>query len=185
MNRIEEKYGLKTAHAMALFIILLLTIAWIVCDFVLFGFNMTPQLWISIIMFVTAAFYALYGYKKPHGNHMRYLCLCQAIFASILLVLNISFQSTYWIVSSLTAIILTTYMAGRLDHYKQNVIISVVVLICKMIIAVSTISAYAKYGLLTVTSFIACLSSVCVWLAVAGGYITRFKLHKEAGLLDK
>ena len=34
-------------------------------------------------------------------------------------------------------------------------------------------------------SFIALFCGIYMWVALCGAYITRYKLHKEAGLTDK
>ena len=182
MDRIEEKYGLKTGHAIALFVIFILNIVWVVCELIVFNGNMIPEAWLSIILLLAAVMYACYGYKKPHGNHMRYLLLLNVIFVACLLVLGVPEQPTYVTVSYLVSIISMTYMAGRLGHYKQNLVICGIVLVC------SIINTYYVLSFTDTSSFIYVFASfgpTTVWLAVAGGYITRFKLHKEAGLLDK
>ena len=182
MDRIEEKYGLKTGHAIALFIIFVLNILWLICNFINISEAMIPQFIISIVLCAAAVMYACYGYKKPHSNHMRYLLLINAVFVAWLLVLGAKVQPTYMIVSYLVGIISITYMAGRLDHYKQNLVICAVVLVCNVINACFLLTLTDT---LTFTYIVASFGSVTVWLAVAGGYITRFKLHKEAGMLDK
>ena len=185
MNKIEEKYGLKTGHAIALFAILILNIAWIICDFILFKGNMLFQVWVSIFMFVGAAIYACYGYKKPHGNHMRYLCLFQAICVAYLLFANAKYQPEYVNANYLIIILLTTYMAGRLEHYKQNYIICFILLVCHCVSVYYLIDMLKSVNLLTIVNVVACLGPVGVWLAIAGAYLTRYKLHKEAGFEDK
>ena len=185
MNKIEEKYGLKPSHAYALFVILVLNIAWVVCNFIMFAGKMTMQFWISILMFVGAAFYACYGYKKPHGNHMRYLCLFQAVCVAYMLFANAKYQPDYVNANYLVVIILVTYMAGRLDRYKQNLIICALVLICECITVYYLFNMLNSVNMLNVINAIGCLGSVSVWLAIAGAYITRFKLHKQAGFEDK
>lgn len=178
----EKKYGLKLSHAIALFVIFILNIVWLVCFFINFGGNLPIDAWISIILFAAAAMYACYGYKKPHENHMRYLLLINAVIVSSLLVLGAKTQPTYMIISYLVGIILITYMAGRLDHYKQNIIICFIVLICNII------NAFYFIGLSESLSFVyvvASFGSVTVWLAIAGAYITRYKHHKEVCFEDK
>ena len=185
MNEIEEKYGLKPGHAIALFVILVLNIISLVCNFIKYSGNVTPQFLICVFMFVAAAYYACYAYKKPHGNHMRYLLLIYAICGAGFVVFYASKQSPFIIANYLIGIILATYMAGRLDHYKQNVVICVIILICNCISTYNMLSRYIDSGNLTFVSAFASIGAVTVWLAIAGAYITRYKLHKEAGFTDK
>lgn len=185
MVNTKEKYGLKTGHAIALFAIMILNIVWIVCNFILFSGHLTIHFWLSIFMYLAAAFYASYGYKKPHGNHMRYLCLFQAVCVAFMLVSFGKYQPTYVNVNYLVIIILVTYMGGRLDHYKQNLIICAIVLVCECISVYYLFDMLKSVNMLTTINAIACIGPVTVWLAVAAAYITRYKIHKEAGFADK
>ena len=188
MNRIEEKYGLKPSHAYALFAILVLNILWLICGTIiaiqLHGGMPLYQI-VNIIMLAATAYYACYAYKKPHGNHMRYLILCSAAYSAIRNITSSFARPTYIIVISYLIIILKTYMAGRLDHYKQNVIISAVILACQCAMVYYNIDAFTSAGFsLTFVYVMSTLGPVTLWLAIAGAYITRFKLHKQAGLED-
>lgn len=186
MNKIEDKYGLKAGHAIALFVILLLNITWIISSFIYYKGKLSFEIWLTIILFVAVAYYALSGYKKPHGNLMRYLLLCHTIIIAIVLIPNVSNLDSFIVADFLASIILSTYMAGRLNHYKQNIIISVLILLCICISNFYLISTFHSQGVSTTfTMFMTMTSGIYVWLAIAGAYITRFKLHKEAGFEDK
>ena len=178
----EKKYGLKLSHAIALFVIFILNVIRLVCVVTIFDGHLPIDAWISIILFAAAAMYACYGYKQAHGNHMRYLLLINAVIVACLLALGAKTQPTYMIISYLVGIIMITYMAGRLSHYKQNLVICFIVLICNIINAFYFISLSES---LSFEYVMASFGSVTVWLAIAGAYITRYKLHKEAGFEDK
>lgn len=182
MSKIEERSGSKTGQAIALFAILVLNIIWLVCNLITYSGNITIQIIIGIFRFVVAAFYAYCGYKKPHGNLMRYLLLIYAITVAALDVFNGATQPKFITIDYLAVIILTSYMAGRLDRYKQNVIISALVLICNCIITFYYIGVRADLGTLTFASAISCIGATSIWLLIGGGYIVRYKPHKEAGL---
>ncbi len=190
MNKIEEKYGLKTGQAIALFVIFALNIIWLICDLVFFAgnlsFNVCATILITMFIFVSVAYYALYGYKKPHGNVMRYLVLFFSIASAILIVLDDNTYPTYIEADFLIAVVLSAYMSGRLDHYKQNLVICAIVFACQFV------SAYYLINLLTGTgvpmnfvNFMACIGGIVQWSAISGGYIIRYQLHKEAGFADK
>lgn len=189
MSKIEEKYGLKTGQAIALFIILILNVLWIICSTItrikMFGSLPLPQI-VNIVMFAVTVYYVCYSYKKPHGNHMRYLMLCCAALEAIQYI-NTSFTYPTYIIYVFYAItILKAYMAGRLDHYKQNVIISAVILIGECLIRYALINIVISDGLqITFISFVRLMGPVTMWLAIAASYIIRYKPHKEAGLADK
>ena len=186
MSKIEEKYGLKTGQAIALFAILVLNAIWFVCSFVFFSDNITSYgFWISSFMFVIAAFYACYAYKKPHGNLMRYLLLLYAASVAGFLVTSGKTIPMYLSINYAAIIILSTYMAGRLERYKQNVIISALILVGNCITTYYLFDIFADLGTLTFFNAVSSIGAITVWLAIAAGYIIRFKLHKEAGLTDK
>ena len=136
-------------------------------------------------MFAIAAIYTVYGYKKPHGNHMRYLLLLNAVDLGALLIANHSWQPAYLIAVSIANIILVSYMAGRLDRYKQNLIISIVILFLKAFYIYPFISMAIKDDIMSFAVFFSYIGPVTVWLAIAASYILRYREHKEAGLTDK
>ena len=132
MSNIKEKSGLKSGQLIALIAIAALNILWLVCRLISFSGTIKLQTVAPIVMLVITAIYALYGYKKPHGNHVRYLLLINTVYVGILLIAEQSMQSTYVRAVNIPIIILSTYMAGRLDRYKQNLIISIVVLLLQI-----------------------------------------------------
>lgn len=185
MATIKETTKLTTGQLIALIVIFALNVLWLVCNLIRFTGNVSIQFLISVFMFVVAAFYVYFGYKKPHGNLMRYLVLLYAISIAGFVVLNASIQPAFLNANYLAVIILTTYMAGRLKHYKQNIVLGAIVLICNCLTTIYFLGELSKTDTLTFINAVSCFGSTTIWLAIAGGYITRYKLHKEAGLADK
>ena len=186
MNKIEEKYGMKSSHAFTLFAILILNAISFICNLIMNNGQLSIQICFAFIIFVAVAFYALYDYKRPHGNNMRYLLLAYAISVAGLLSTSCKVQPTYLTINYLVVIILSTYMAGRLDRYKQNLYISIILLVCAFISFFSLVNALTTIGLsVNVVNIMACFGAVTQWLAITASYIIRFKPHKEAGLEDK
>ena len=185
MNKIEEKYGLKKNQATALLIVLVLNIVWFCCTVsrIITSGKITTSHIANIVMFAVTVYYVCYSYKKPHGNLMRYLILCSAAYSAIRSVA--SDYPTYVAYACYLMIILKSYMAGRLDHYKQNVIISAVILACQCLMSYHLIDLFAGRGMLTFTSIMSSIGPATLWLAIATSYIIRYKPHKEAGLEDK
>ena len=181
MANIKEKAGLKTGQAIALVVIAVLNILWLVC--VVLQGSMTVTAWVALLEFAVAAFYAIYGYKKPHGNHMRHLLLLYAVIAAVMLLINTAGQPTYISALYLANIILVVYMGGRLDRFKQNIIISIAVLVCNSIVSGYLVGNIISSGRsLTFMNFGSCIGCVTVWLIIAASYIIRYKPHKEAGI---
>ena len=185
MSNIKKKSGLKTGQLIALIVIAVLNILWIVCNLILFTASYASKICIPIAMFVIAVVYVLYGYKKPHGNHMRYLLLIYVVYEGIVFIRSIPLQPTYLMIVYLAIIVLSTYMAGRLDRYKQNLVISIIVLILQAVNTSYFVDLAIKNNSLSFATFFSFIGSVTIWLTIAAGYIIRFKPHKEAGLADK
>lgn len=184
MNKIEEKYGLKPSQAIALLVILALNVLWFACSIlsrIELSIGLTVDQIANIVMFAVTVYYVCYSYKKPHGNLMRYLILCSAVFSA---VKGITFNYPTYISSTcFLMVILKSYMAGRLDHYKQNVIISAVILICQCIMSYYIIDVFTSFEIpLTFNLIMSVIGPVTLWLAIATSYIIRYKPHKEAGL---
>ena len=188
MNNLEEKFGIESKQAFALLAVIVLNVLWIVCNTYThiqkFGGLNAYQV-VNIVMFAVAVFYACYGYKKPHGNLMRYLMLCCVVLDVILYINSRLTYPPYMIYVFYAITILKAYMAGRLDHYKQNVIISAIIFALQIIHICPNISRFVQENTMSFVNFFRSIGPVTVWLAIAAGYIIRFKPHKEAGLADK
>ena len=186
MENIKEASKLKTGQLIALIAILILNIVWIICSFIFADGNITFSYVASVVMFAAAVFYSCHGYKAPHGNLMRYLILCFVVSTSIQYVFGGITYPKYISAMYFAIIILATYMAGRLNRYVQNIIISILLLICQCITTVYFLSDVNGTGLeITFLNVMACAGPITLWLAVAAGYIIRYKPHIEAGLADK
>ena len=181
----EEKNGLKKSYAIAYLVVLVLNVMWFISNIVMFKSENAFQICVPLVMFVISLFYVFYDYKKPHGNTIRYLLLIYAVYTGVMTIIGNPGQQTLLMAINIATIIFTTYMAGRLDKYKQNVIISIVILVLKVFIIYPYINIAIKLNALTLINLIKYLGPVSIWSAIAGAYIIRYKLHKEAGLEDK
>ena len=126
MNKTEKKSGLKTGHIIALLVILALNIVWLACSTLtavrVYGTLPLSQI-VNIFMFAVAVFYVLVGYKKPHGNDMKYLMLGCSVYTVLQFINHGGVFPVYVVLVLFISAIVKAFMAGRLDHYKQNVII--------------------------------------------------------------
>ena len=149
-----------------------------------------------IIIFLATAYYAAYGYKKPHGDLLRFTFLLfsarnfVAIIRDILALFELgqtdaaSASFTLWgIILRGVSIILIAYISGRLDKVKKNIFPLAIVLashIANLIlwnIAYQDLSGFFAF-LYRSSSFIFCLDLIAA-------YVLRYRQHKEAGLTDK
>ena len=76
-------------------------------------------------------------------------------------------------------------MARKLDHYKQNVVICVIVLLKTILASMNFITRITNFDMLSFVNFFSSIGSITVWLAIAGSYIIKYQPHKEAGLKEK
>ena len=130
-------------------------------------------------------YYAVAGYKKPHGNLLKYLFLLFAVccLGSILTVvteqtaLDIAFNYIRGVV-----VLLTAFVAGRLDHFKQNVILMSIIGVLMLASSITQIPAELGGDFI---SLFWCFTFFLQWVNLMFAYILRYKEHKEAGLTDK
>ena len=182
-----EKKKLSTGAVVALILIAVLNILWLICRFVSFTGTITVQTIAPIVMLLITAIYAFYGYKKPHGNHVRYLLLIYAVYMSAIVIAN---QSQTWFpiygsIANIATVLLSAYMAGRLDKYEQNLIICVAIVVLQIVHIYPFMSIYIQRNTMSFVTFFKSVGPVSVWLAISASYISRYKEHKEAGLSDK
>ena len=154
-----------------------------------------------IIGYILALYYALWGYKTPHGNMLRYMILAYAFLLALgsesrlfanarperpVDVANADGQirrgtrglASYKDLITSISLVLMGYTAGRLNKYKQNKIIIPIILVLLFIRSF-------VMGLTRIQVMMTDLSFFILWLGIACAYFARYDAHKEAGLLDK
>ncbi len=146
------------------------------------------------IVFLSVAYYTVIGYKKPHGNLLRNMFLLYSFFCAgemIAMVfyanehgyLNTFFpRSISMLVLIALCVVLTAFVAGRLDKIKKNFIL--LALIIAALIAVSLLDI-GKPPFPQLVYVLWSFVPVFVWLDLVTAYVLRYREHKEAGLADK
>ena len=127
-------------------------------------------------------YYGIAGYKKPHGNIIRYLLLILAFYVASSIIIMVERWDVSWIVfaASNFAAVCIGYMAGRLNKFKQNIVLAVVVsalLLVKSFWPVHGLDAYSLFVLDRTMP-------VFMWITVMLIYFFRYHEHKEAGIAD-
>ena len=184
MSNFEEKFGLKKSYAITLLIVLVLNVLWFISNLAFFSADAALRICIPFVMFLVTVFYVLYDYKKPHGNTIRHLLLVYSIYTAAMLILSYTRMSISLMAANLVIVITSSYMAGRLNKFNQNIVLSIVILLMNIYICYPFFIEAIENGSLTFISFFRYLGPVSNWLAIAGAYIARYQLHKEAGLED-
>ena len=132
--------------------------------------------------YILILFYALYGYKIPHGNLLKYIML----FFALLIVNEIALEAggkypnldsqvilLPTVIAGICTVIIS-YIAGRLDRFNQNIYLFTVVLIL-LIVRAFLMSQYR-------TIMFSNYSDLIIWYDINCAYALRFRRHKEAGL---
>lgn len=137
---------------------------------------------VVMVMYLLVLYYVLFGYKKPHGNMLRYLFVAFAAHLAICVALSDYYQ-TFTILRFLylPALIIVSYIAGRLNKITKNSPLMIATTIIFVIVAIVT-SFSVLY--LSTADWILCFNELILWFDLVLVYQVRFKLHKEAGLLD-
>ena len=127
-------------------------------------------------------YYAIAGYKKPHGNMVRYLLLILALYlVTSVIVLDERWEISWVILAASNfAAVFIAYMACRLNKVKKNIFLAVLITALMLVksfwpMAGANLDVYALFVLdRTIPLF--------MWATVALIYFFRFKEHKLAGI---
>jgi len=132
---------------------------------------------INILLSFLIVFYAVYGYKKPHGNALKYIILLFAI-PMLLSVYTYALRGMAGqAVIRAIVIGLICFAAGRLHKFKQVVtIMSIVAALIVVFIITTLVNGSSTIGIFNV---------LVIWIDIFVAYALRYKGHKEAGLMDK
>ena len=200
----ETKKKLSTGAVVGIVVLALLSVAALVCSIIgsiqFYGYmKITPGFVSRVIMLVATVYYALAGYKRPHGNLLRVIFLLLS-----LTYLNgvidsaqdmTSFEGNdlnlllYIIGLNGICVLLIAYVGGRLDKIKKNIIPLILITVAqvvKALLCIPVFDTFSAYSGLSILVHLMYNFSTCIlWLDIAFAYILRYKEHKEAGLADK
>jgi len=133
----------------------------------------------EILFYALLLYYVFAGYKKPHGNLLRHLMLAFALFIALHIVIAVG--NTLGLIARIVAAMLITYMAGRLNKLRQNIVIMALVAI---LLFVTSMNVFIEYGFTSVHEICAFSGLFIQWLVFCAAYFVRYKEHKESGLMD-
>ena len=134
------------------------------------------------LSYILILYYALFGYKVPHGNLLKYIML----FFALLLVNEIALEAggkypnlaseTILLPTTITGIcvIIISYISGRLHKFNRNIYLFALTLI----LLIARAFLMSNYRTIMFSNF----SDVIIWLDINCAYALRFKQHKQAGL---
>ena len=167
------------------------TVVWLIVSFRPDSGLGTGIALLSVIAYIVAIVYALVGYKKPHGNMLRYTFLVFAISLALYAdKVQLSQVGTVALLINAVCTVPVAYMAGRLHKFNQNKALLYLVVVMLLIAGLIDFMFFTKnavpgiggfvFGVLKFSTF----NKFILALALATAYASRFRMHKEAGLLD-
>lgn len=127
-------------------------------------------------------YYGVFGYKKPHGNMVRYLLLILALYIAASIIMMVERWDISWFIfaASNFAAVLIGYMAGRLKRMKSNVILAVII---TLLLLVKSFAPVHVNGLNFYQLFILDRTMpLFMWVTVMFIYFYRYEEHKHAGI---
>jgi len=129
-----------------------------------------------IALSVMIFYYAILGYKRPHGNLLKYIILLYAGMRLISVYGYAHIGVAWRAVNNAIMLGLICYMAGRLHRVKQNLIIMIIVAI---LIVIAVVTGFME-GFVTIGTF----TTLIIWIDICVAYVLRFREHHLAGLED-
>ena len=126
---------------------------------------------LGIIVTILNVYYMFVGYKKPHGNLLRYVFIIAALEA--LLIFWITFtklQKPFEIYELflLLEIAIISYVAGRLNKFKENVLLLCVAFI---MVIIPCFHAATVFNLTSLIAKIAPFDKATILLALIISYL--------------
>lgn len=132
---------------------------------------------VCLVMSALIGYYAFSGYKKPHGNLLKYIILIFTVIPLINIYQLVQLGQDWVAVTRAIIIGLLCYTAGRLHRVKQNIFfMSIITVLMVLGIVIGFMNGHNTIGALT---------KPIIWINIFVAYVLRYKEHKEAGLIDK
>lgn len=175
-------------------VVLVLGILSIVMSVVRLLESFDPKEIINIVLMILVLYYMFIGYKKPHGDLLRYLFIGEALFATFCFwhvgaVMMPDRALSWHDACVLASILLLTYVSGRLNKFDENILLLVLSLSLSLIadIAMSTtiLVSLPIDDIKELAALLAPFGKDIMIIALGISYVSRYKDHKEAGLEDK
>jgi len=175
---------MEKKHNVAIILNIVIVSAGLICQIA--AVTRTSEIAVPVLgtaMYLLICFYAIWGYRKPHGNLLRYLMLVFDATLLIALYFCLSYYNEITIAVNAFTIALVAYMAGRLNKVKQNIIIVIFVLLlfCYSSNAMLIYTKEQMGSSITIVDKISMYAPVLMWLSLSLAYFTRYLQHKEAG----
>ena len=140
---------------------------------------------LALIVSLIIIWYALIGYKQPHGNSLRFAYFIFSLATGLRAIANSTVSEQYVKgVLLLVAALILAYISGRLNRIEKNK--NLLILVGILFLA-DIIMCFIGARSTTPTLFrvIDDLTPMAFLFAFGLTYIARYEQHKEAGLEEK
>ena len=152
-----------------------------------FQFGFTPPAVLAIVDTVMCAIillYAFFGYKKPHGNMLKYAFFVFAGYVALQGTVVLAAESAL-VLGGLTVLsgLIIAYVAGRLHKIEKNTFL---LLFAGLLLLAREIVGFAtSFVVPDVSVIIGTVTPIVTFAALSFAYVARYEEHKAAGLADK
>lgn len=137
---------------------------------------------ISGVLYLPIVIYAFYGYKKPHGNMLKYVfCLFSVCLLAECIIpsADVSEKNVFFVqVSCGSTALIAAYVAGRLNRIEKN---RNLLILAGVLLLVSRVIVYSVYPS-NFIRMIGVFAPLVIWAANCLAYTARYEAHKAAGL---
>ena len=138
----------------------------------------------NFVLYAFVAFYTFAGYKKSHGNMLRYLYLTFGAYIVVEATLFPSFSIAGLILGNICytfAALIITYVAGRLQKIEKNrwlLVVAGILMLVRLILVKINLPIFA------IGTLLGDITPLLIHLAIGFAYTARYEEHKAAGLED-
>lgn len=138
---------------------------------------------VECVFYLAVAVYGIWGYRKPHGNLLRYLILLLSLVTVATVQLQLAYCKVPWgvVICGNAAAVFMGYMAGRLGKVKKNRYVVAIVTLLLLIRCCWPVEQ--QYAALSVFYVLDRSTNLFAWITAVLIYFFRYKEHKEAGLM--
>ena len=175
----------NTPIIIAKIVVLLLCILYVISAVASFINTQSVISIIGIIVTCLTVYYMFVGYKIPHGNLLKYLFIIVDLTSLFYFWQPFTQMEKAFDVYELLLLLeiaIIAYVAGRLNKFKENVVLLCVAFI---MVVFPCFHAATVFNLTSTIAKIIPFGKAAILLALIVSYIARYKEHKEAGLTDK
>lgn len=123
-------------------------------------------------------YYVIAGFKKPHGNLLRYIIWIFVLFLMFLFSGAVMMQNQISAILLIVLISVTSYVSGRLNKIKQNMVLFILLFIINIVFNFMVLTD-GYTGMAPDMVFVYFITSI-LWLDITFAYILRYHMHKEA-----